>query len=307
MTSLPFSRPRACAIIAAAVMLVVASCEQEAILDKVREQYEAGEYREAIFLARHHFRRGGERSAPLLFLMGRSYLRLGIEAEAEDVFAELYRADSTWAPRIAAELRDEAIGDLEKGNESRGKRFVAQALAYDDDCSFGAWDALAGRVLFDRREYRRAAVFFERWLASSPDSAGAAETLLNLGEARENAGEIEGAMGAYREFLDRYPLSRLRTTVRWKFENLLYSRADSLFRGGEPGEAEHILADLAAGADNPLVRERANFLLGELYEEQYDYDRAVRFYREVINLSLGSSGRLVDRAKERIERIEKSR
>jgi len=44
-----------------------------------------------------------------------------------------------------------------------------------------------------------------------------------------------------------------------------------------------------------------------LYEERYDYDRAVRFYREVINLNLGSSGRLVDRAKERIERIEKSR
>ena len=307
MTRIPFNRARATVLFAAAVLIVAASCERKTLLDEVRVEYDAGRYREALFLVRHHFRRGGARTPPLLFAMGRSYLRLGIEAEAEDAFAEVYSIDSTYAPRIADELRTEAVRNLEEGNESRGRRFVVQAINYDRNLSFGRWDALAGELLIEQRDYEGAIPLLDRWLAERPDTVGAAEVMLNLGAAYEEAGKTDRAIEVYRGFIERFPLSRLQTTVRWKLENLLYDRAESLFRGGEPDGAERILADLAAAADNPLVRERANFLLGELYEERYDHEGAIRFYREVVNLNLGSSGRLVDRAKERIERIEMSR
>ena len=80
-----------------------------------------------------------------------------------------------------------------------------------------------------------------------------------------------------------------------------------MLSGGDPEEAERILGDLAATAGNPLIREKANFLLAEIYESRADYNTAVKYYTEVINLNLGSSGRLVERAKERIERIEAER
>ena len=76
---------------------------------------------------------------------------------------------------------------------------------------------------------------------------------------------------------------------------------------GEMHTAAAVLEPLARSAQNPLVRERANFLLGEIFEEQGDLTRAISYYRQVINLNLGSSSRLVEKAKERIERIEISK
>ncbi len=56
-----------------------------------------------------------------------------------------------------------------------------------------------------------------------------------------------------------------------------------------------------------MVREKANFLLAEISEQTGDTEAALRYYREVVNLSLGESGRLLEKAKERIEALELAR
>ena len=68
--------------------------------------------------------------------------------------------------------------------------------------------------------------------------------------------------------------------------------------------AKLALEDLASGASARLVREKANFILGEIAEQTGDREAALRYYREVVNLNLGESGRLLDKAKERIEKLE---
>jgi tetratricopeptide (TPR) repeat protein len=284
-----------------------ASCGSGSVLEQAEDEYGKGNYREALYIVRHHFRKGGDRTPELLFLAGRSYMRLGIEAEASDSFAEVFSSDSTWAPMIAGVLRDEALASLEKGLTAKGSRFIIQAANYGQDLDFGRFDGLAGDLMLERKDYRGAIYYYTAFLEENPDTAGAAAVMMDLGAAYEGHGDTLKAIQLYREFQDRYPKSRMRSTAQWKLENLLLDSGEEMLTGGEAEEAELVLAELAAGAGNVLVREKANFLLAEIYESREDYARAVRYYKEVVNLNLGSSGRLAEKAKERIERIEAER
>ncbi len=277
------------------------------MLEKADKEYEKGRYREAIFVIRHHFRRGGERRPDLLFLAGKAYLALGSEAEAEDAFAEAFSKDSTLAGEISAYFRAEAEKSLQSGLALKGKRFMRQALTYDHDIDFDGYNAIAGDIMMDLKDYESAARYFERYLESYPDSSGAAEVMLSLGNAYEEMGETRAAIENYRRFRDRYPMSRLKTTVTWKLENLVYRMAEESLAEGKLDDAKLALEDLASGASARLVRERANFLLGEISEQTGDREAALRYYREVVNLNLGESGRLLDKAKERIEELEMAR
>ncbi len=285
-------------------ILMLHSCGGGGTLEKAEKEYEKGRYREAIFVIRHHFRRGGERRPDLLFLSGKAYLALGSEAEAEDAFAEAFSKDSTLAQEISAYFREEAEKSLQSGLALKGKRFMRQALTYDHDIDFDGYNAVAGEIMMDRKDYPSAARYFERYIESYPDSSGAAEVMLSLGTAYEEMGEIHAAIENYRRFQDRYPLSRLKTTVTWKLENLVYRMAEESLAEGRLDEAKLALEDLASGASARLVRERANFMLGEISEQTGDTEAALRYYREVVNLSLGESGRLLEKAKERIEELE---
>jgi tetratricopeptide (TPR) repeat protein len=291
------------AVLAAAA----ASCGSKSVIDQVEEEYGKGNYREALYVARLHFRRGGERTPELLFLAGKSYLRLGIESEASDHFAEAFSADSTWAPKIAGVLREEALESLAKGLTAKGSRFIIQAVNYGDDLDFGMYNGLAGDLMLDRKDYGGAVNYYTAFLAEHPDTAGAAAVMMDLGSAYEGNGDTLQAIQLYRDFQERYPKSRLRSTAQWKLENLLLDSGREMLSGGEPEEAELILRELARSAGNPLVREKANFLLAELYESRADHEMAVKYYTEVVNLNLGSSGRLAEKAKERIESIEAER
>jgi tetratricopeptide (TPR) repeat protein len=287
--------------------VAMASCGSDTVLEQVEEEYQKGNYREGLYIARFHFRKGGERTPELLFIVGKAYMRLSIEAEASDSFAEVFSNDSTWAPMIAEVLRAEALANLEKGLTAKGSRFIIQAVNYEQDLDFGRFDGLAGDLMLERKDYRRAIHYYTVFLEEYPDTAGAAVVMMDLGAAYEGNGDILDAIRLYREFQDRYPKSRMISTAQWKLENLLLDSSREMLTGGEPEEAEQILAGLASTAGNQLVREKSNFLLAEIYESREDYTMAVRYYKEVVNLTLGSSGRLAEKAKERIESIEAER
>jgi tetratricopeptide (TPR) repeat protein len=291
----------------AAVLVSFVSCSSETPLEKARREYDEGRYREAVFLVRHHLRRGGEPAPELYFLEGRSWLRLGVAANAEAAFEKAFGEDSTWASRIAGVLRDEAVSSMESGRSSNGRRYMLRAISYDADLDFGKYDKTAGEMLLAAKDFSGAISYLSRYLEAFPDTAGAAEVMLNLGSAYEGDGEDEEAIEIYTLFQERYPKSRLCTTARWKQENLRLKTARELYDGGDAEEAELILVDLAGAAANPMIRERAYFLLAEICEGRGDIEKAIQYYTEVVNLDLHSSGRLSEQAKERIERFEMSR
>ncbi|MCK4538637.1 MAG: tetratricopeptide repeat protein [Candidatus Krumholzibacteria bacterium] len=289
------------------IMLISSACGQKSPLEKASSEFDNGNFREAIFVARHHFRKGGQRSPELLFVEGRSLLALGREAEADNSFAEIYSIDSTWAPAIAEIFQSEAISSLERGLGARGRRFVIRASNYERNLDFGSYNSRAGKMLLDRKDYEGAIYYFENYLATSSDSAGAAEVMMDLGSAYEGREEKLKAIDLYRMFQARYPKSRLVSTAKWKLENLLLNAGKELYSGGETEEAENLLLELSATARNPLIQEKVDFMLAEIFESRHEVARAIEYYSKVVHMNLGSSGRMVEKAKERIVALEKAR
>ena len=184
---------------------------------------------------------------------------------------------------------------------------MLRASNYGEDVEFGRYSSLAGRMLLERKDYDGAIHYLRNYLEVYADTTGAAEVMMDLGNAYEGRGEALKAIDIYRRFKETYPKSRLVSTATWKLENLLLSSGEELYSGGETEEAENVLLDLAATADNPLVREKANFMLAGIYEARHEYERAIEAYSRVVHMNLGSSGRLVESGKERIVELEKAR
>ncbi|MBN2185526.1 MAG: tetratricopeptide repeat protein [Candidatus Krumholzibacteriota bacterium] len=296
-------------ILVPAFVLIMSAlaCEKKGLLQEVEEEYAKGNYHEALFLVKHNFRRGGERTPDLLFISGKAFLKLGRESEADDSFREVYGIDSLWAPRLAEVLQNEAIENLEKGHDAKGRRFILRAVDYRNDIDFGEYNAEVGELLLDRKDYDGAVLYFTRYLEDRSDTIGAAQVMIDLGAAYEARGEMLRAIDLYRLFQERYPKSRLVSTVNWRLENLLLNAGEELFSGGETEESENLLLELAESADNPLVREKVNFMLARIFESKLEFAKAIEYYKKVVYMNLGSSGRLVENAKERIVELEKER
>ncbi len=300
MRSLPAAR---CLVtVGVFAILSVFSCERQAILDKAAKEYSAGRYREAVFLIRHSIKKGESPSSELLFLLGRSWLKSGSEAEAQSAFEDCRKKDASYGPKIARFLKDEATASIEALDVARGKRMIVLALGFQSGLDFGEYNVVAGKLYLDRREYGTAIAYLEKYLDAFPDAPNAAEATIDLAAAYEKEGDATRAISLYRRFQERYPNSRLASNALWELENLLLREAEELYRSGAVNEAESLLAGLAPAAGSPLVKERTNFLLGEISEGRGDVKEAVRYYREVVNS--GSSGKLVQKAKENIERLE---
>ena len=285
--------------------LLLVSCGKESILDKAEKEYEAGRFREAVFLIRHHVKKGGEPSAELLFLFGKAWLKTGSEADAQSAFEECRKRDAAYGSKVARFLRDEAVASMKASDVPRGKRMILLALRFQSGIDFGEYNVIAGELFIDRREFDTAILYLERYRREFPDASGAAQAMIDLASVYEKKGNTGEAISLYRQFQARYPRSGLASNVLWELENLLLREAEALYNDGATSEAESLLANLAPVAGSPLVKERANFLLGELCEKRGDAKGAVRYYREVVES--GSGGRLVGKAKERIERLDVSK
>jgi tetratricopeptide (TPR) repeat protein len=293
------------ALAGAFALLAASSCGREKLLDKAEKEYDAGRYREAVFLIRHGIKTGDSPSADLLFLLGKSWLKSGSEAEARSAFEDCRRKDASFGPKIARFLKDEAVSSIKALDVQRGKRIITLALGFQSGLDFGEYNAMVGEIYLDRREFDTAISYLEKYLNEFPDAPGAAEATIELASAYEENGNVDQAISLYLRFQERYPRSRLASNALWELENLLLTEAEKLYGEGAVSEAESLLAELAPTAASPLVKERTSFLLGEISEGKGNVKEALRYYREVVNS--GSSVRLVQKAKENIERLELSK
>ena len=304
--ALSASRRGVCAGVALCILTAaLSSCGKESVLDKANAEYEAGRYREAVFLIRHYLKRGGEESAPLLFLAGKAWLKAGSEAEAEDSFTACIKKDPSFGLQVADFLKGETMAAFAAGDAAKGRRLMLASLGFKPGLDFGKYNNAAAAMYLDRKDYDSAIQYLDRYLRAYPTSSGSAEAMVNLASAYEKKGNIEQAIATYTKFQESYPKSRLASNALWELETLLLKEAEAGLASGYSGKADTILTNLASSASSPMVRERANFLLGEMNEGRGDAQSAIRYYRQVVEL--GNTGRLVERAKEKIEKLQASR
>ena len=138
-------------------------------------------------------------------------------------------------------------------------------------------------------------------IAAYPDSSACEEAYFNLAVARDELDAYDEASETLMTLLERYPRGRFKSEATFKLEELKYESAEKQFVLGNYDEVVEALTALIEETSNSGLTLKSRFLLGETYEALSDFEAAYAQYREIIRGDRGASGRIVERAREKMD------
>jgi tetratricopeptide (TPR) repeat protein len=295
-------------VLAAAVISLAlgsgCSKEKKAVAE-IREAFEAEEFQEAIAFCRHAIRRGIE-APEVYYYYGASLLSINRDFEAFRQLELAAEGDPSMSPRIAEFLYESGTRSYQKRLRSQAAKRMRQAVEMDPALDLGPYVYMVADAYFAENDYEPAARFYARALVERPDTSAAEEAHLNLAKAYVEIGSPSRARETLVEMLDRYPDGTLVTQARWRLVNLLYEEGEKQFVLGNYEEVVEVIDELLRRTRNPGLSQKSRFLLGETYERMGEYENAYLQYRRIIDTDRGASGRIVERARQKISALREA-
>lgn len=287
------------------IALGVGCSREKKAVSEIRESFERGEYRETIAFCRHAVRQ--EIEAPEVYLYhGKALVLLDRDFEGFTKLDEAVRRDPLLAGEVAAFLRDEAVKSFDRGRRPQAAGRMQKAVEIDPSTDPGVYIYLVADSYFDARDYSRAAASYARAVEAFPDTSAAEMAYVNMAASYRELGMSSRAREALETLLDLYPHGSTATQARWDLVNILYDEAEKKYLTGQYEETIEIVAEIMTRSRNPGLRQKSRFLLGETYEAQGDLAKAYEQYQQVIDKDRGASGRIVERAKEKIAALREA-
>lgn len=295
------------ALVACWLLLVAtAGCSEKGkALGAIRDSFARQDYEETILLCQHALRKNINNSE-VYYYYGISLLELGRDYEAFRRFEDAVAADSSAGTMIAEQLRDEGRAAYAKGQGGRAASRLRFAADLDEDLEFGGFQYLIADAYFADHDFAKAAPMYRAAIAERPDTAVAESAYFNLAECYMALGDSVQAGEALDNLLERFPKGRMAGRAEWKLVNLLYEHAQSEYARGDYERVVEGINTLLTRATNTSLVQRARFLLGEAYERLEDYPSAYDQYKTIIEQDRGASGRIVERAHEKINALRDS-
>jgi tol-pal system protein YbgF len=130
--------------------------------------------------------------------------------------------------------------------------------------------AWAGERLFEQGKWDQAATAFASLLRAIPDHPNPERVRLRIGECSEKAGDAQAALKHYGKVVEEAPRTESAVKANYCMARLHESLGD--------GEKALELYEAAANTNTGEVAALSRFRLGELFEEQEDFDAATRNY-----------------------------
>lgn len=302
------SRLRALALVLAVLCgaALAAGCSKKAgALDDIKEAYEGGDYEETVALCKYAIRRDWD-TPPVYLYYGAALLSLGRDYEGFKRLEEGIAGDIELAPRIAALVHERALEDARRGDRKRAARRMQKAIEYDPSIDIGPYRFMVAEAYYEQQNYGRAAPIYKEAIAAYPDTSILETAYFNMATSYDEMGWNAQAREAYEQLLALFPRGEYKSESAWRLTNLLYEHAEKQHVLGNYDETVETLSDLIDRTDNIGLLQKAHFLLGETYEAMSDYRSAYDEYREVINVDRGASGRIVERAREKIDALQEA-
>jgi tetratricopeptide (TPR) repeat protein len=299
-------RPLFFALTLLGVCALLGSCsEKRKTIGAIRAAYNKSHYEEAIVLCEHALRHDIH-DGQVYYYYGLALLAKGRDFEALKRFREAATADSLLKTGISKELLASGKGEFDRGDTSRAADRLRAAVEFDSLADLGRLKFLVADAYFDDRDFTHAEKLYADAVREWPDTAAAEQAFFNLAASRLSLADSAGALDALEAQLEHFPRGSLAMQARFREENLLYEHANSEFqRGNYDAVVEEIQKLLEKTTNNTLVQ-RARFLLGEAYERLEDYHAAYEQYQAIIEKDRGASGRIVERARQKINAFKDS-
>ncbi|MFQ5510540.1 MAG: tetratricopeptide repeat protein [Candidatus Krumholzibacteriia bacterium] len=283
------------------VLLVVAAagCSRKGkVLGKIRDSLAKNNYDETMVLCEHALRKGVQ-DGEVYYYYGVALIEVGRDYESFRRFHEAVARDSTLAGRVAARLLQKGKTAIEKGQKRAANR-LRQAADFDPGIELGVYKYAVAEAYFDEKAFAQAASFYRSAVVDWPDTSAAEKAYFNLSQCYLAMADSTEAIAALEEELSRYPKGVLSGRARYKLINLLYASAQAEFGRGNYETVVEQTTALLERTDNRSFVQRARFLLGEAYERMGDYENAYAQYKAIIDKDRGASGRIVEKAREKI-------
>lgn len=301
------SNPLTLTALAVVLCCVLASgcSEERRTIAKIKSAYNDGDFDEAILLcesALRHDIHGAE--VPQYY--GLALLGKGRDFEAFRRFDDAITIEPNIAPDIASRLLDAGREAFRRGKRQKAAQLLRRAREYDATVDLGRLKFLVAEAYFEDRDFEDAAHLYKDAVASWPDTAVAEAAFFNLAASRLALEDSSGALEALEAQLKRFPRGTLAAEARFKTVTLMYEHAQGEFRRGNYDAVVEEVTQLLERTDNNSLVQRARFLLGEAYERLEEYHDAYDQYRAIIDKDRGASGRIVDRARQKILAFEES-
>lgn len=270
------------------------------VLTEIREYYEAAEYRETIAHCKHALRRD-IRDADVYYYYGLALVQLGREYEAYLQLDKAVKLKPALARPAAETLLDTGRTAFRENNLTRAGRRVRAAVKYYPGIDLGNLVFVAGDASYREKDYESAANLLSRAVEAFPDTSAVKRALFRLGVSYERIGLAGEARQTYERLLRDYPRSEYKIEVKWKLANLLYEQGEKELENGNFEQAAEIIAGIFELTDNATLIQKGRFVRGQAYEGLGEFKKAYLEYRAIIDKDRGASGRIVQRAREKIE------
>lgn len=283
-----------------ALLVIVAACSRtEKAVGEIRAAFAREDYQEAMVLCERAIRRD-VRAADVYYYYGMSLLRSDRDYEAFRRFAEAVEVDSTFAGPIADDLTSNGKASAARGDLRGAAARLRAAADLQSSIRLGRYGFLVADLYYQERDFESAVKFYETVLREHPDTTAAEAAYFNLAQCHLSLGDTAAAADALEEQLDTFPRGPLSGRAEWKLENLLFTGAETAFAAGDYEKVIESMSELLARTSNVTLIQRARFLLGEAYEREGKYRGAYEQYKAIIREDRGASGRVVERAREKI-------
>jgi tetratricopeptide (TPR) repeat protein len=283
-----------------------AGCSQEKkTLAEIQRAYDAKEYREAIALCKHAIRRNID-SPEVYCYYGKSLVLLNRDFEGFRRLDEAVRRQPETGTRISDFLYQEAVRSFDNNRRAKAARRMQKAKEIHPPLELGAFGFLVAESFYLNKEYEKATQLYSEAIKAHPDSGVVEEAYLNMADAYAQLGSQSRARESLEEMLERYPRGKFKIQARWRLVNLLFEEGEKHFLLGNYEEVIELITELIETTNNPGLIQKSRFLLGETYEALGQFDKAYQQYRHVIRGDRGASGRIVERAREKIRAFKEA-
>jgi tetratricopeptide (TPR) repeat protein len=281
--------------------VVLSGCsEKRKVMNNIKESFSDKNYHETIIRCEHAIRHN-IRTADVYYYYGLSLLEMGRDYESFTRFEDAVAQDSTFASRIAGRLLQAARQSLTKGDSRRAADRLKFATKLKVKLDMGPLRYLVADAYFEDRDFAAAAENYRVAVSQYPDTAAAEPAYFNMAECYVSLGDSLQAATVLEKELESFPKGPLAVRAGWRMVNLMYDQARSEFSRGNYENVVGQVTHLLELTTNSSLVQKSRFLLGETYERMGDYRSAYGEYKAIIDEDRGASGRIVERAKEKID------
>ncbi len=268
----------------------------------MQKALEAGDYAEVLALGRHALRGGDDRPA-VHYYYGLGLVGSGRDHEGFLQIDQAVEGDDRFAGRAAGFLWEQAQA---KPRARESARRMRKALQLDPTIDPGPYRFAVADVCFSERDYADAARFYEEAVRDYPDSSACEVAYARLAECWSELKQPEKAKAVMETLMKKYPRGTLASRAGARLDNASFDDAQAAYDAGDYARAVEVARAIVESTGNRSLQQKARYLLGESYEATGDVASAYATYREIIRTDRGDSGRIVERARARIEALQEA-